>query len=162
VLTAKGQLARTADGGKPKAGMGLKNKKIPGPRQLGSDNFRKPMVSPIPLRVYLQLEGLVAFIVLTLIYITNSFSFWLYAGLFFLPDLFMLGYLIDPRNGAFFYNLGHTYVIPALLVGAGLIFRLPLLVPCGLIWSAHIGFDRILGYGLKYPSGFKDTHLQKL
>jgi hypothetical protein len=31
-----------------------------------------------------------------------------------------------------------------------------------LIWIAHIGVDRALGYGLKYPSSFKDTHLQRV
>jgi hypothetical protein len=28
-----------------------------------------------------------------------------------------------------------------------------------LIWTAHIGFDRLLGFGLKYSNRFKDTHL---
>jgi hypothetical protein len=28
-----------------------------------------------------------------------------------------------------------------------------------LIWIGHIELDRMLGFGLKYPTRFKDTHL---
>jgi hypothetical protein len=120
------------------------------------------MTNLIPLRIYLQLEGLVAVVVLTLVYRSLHFSGWLYALLFFTPDLFMLGYLVDKRVGATIYNLGHTYVVPALLIGAGLLLHETMAVAVGLIWSAHIGFDRLMGYGLKCNTGFRDTHLQKV
>jgi hypothetical protein len=88
---------------------------------------------------------------------------WLYFFLLFLwPDLFMLGYLANARLGASLYNLAHTYAWP-LLLGAAAVFETwhnTLLF--ALIWTAHIGLDRMLGYGLKYPTFFKDTHLQRV
>ena len=74
----------------------------------------------------------------------------------------MLGYMVNARLGAALYNLAHTEVLP-LLLGAAAIFqnwRQALLFT--IIWLAHIGFDRLLGYGLKYPTFFKDTHLQRV
>ena len=66
------------------------------------------------------------------------------------------------RVGAVVYNLFHTYLPPAVLaifgVWAGA--RLPVLV--ALVWFAHIGMDRMLGYGLKHTSGFRDTHLGRI
>lgn len=90
------------------------------------------------------------------------FSWILFAALFFAPDLFMLGYLANPRLGAGMYNLGHFVVIPLVLLAAGYSGNRPLLMAIGLIWICHIAFDRMLGYGLKYPSAFKDTHLQRV
>ena len=71
----------------------------------------------------------------------------------------MIGYLGGPRRGALLYNLFHTYSAPLLLAAAGLFLGHASLISLALIWSAHIGLDRMLGYGLKLPSGFKDTHL---
>merc|ERR1711938_432683 len=71
----------------------------------------------------------------------------------------MLGYLAGPRVGAAAYNAAHTQLGPlalgALALGAGP----PSLLLGGLIWAAHIGLDRALGYGLKHASGFHHTHL---
>jgi len=78
------------------------------------------------------------------------------------PDLSMLGYLANPRLGSTIYNLAHTYVLPLALAGIGLEANFHVCVLLSLIWSAHIGVDRLLGYGLKYPTVFKDTHLQKV
>jgi hypothetical protein len=83
----------------------------------------------------------------------------LFALLFLAPDLSMLGYAAGPRAGAAVYNAVHTYLAPAALAVAGI--WLPSLLPLAAIWSAHIAADRILGYGLKYASGFGDTHLGK-
>jgi hypothetical protein len=76
------------------------------------------------------------------------------------PDLSMLGYLMNPQVGSVVYNLAHTYVVPLTLAGIGLFASSPLCVLLALIWVAHIGMDRLLGYGLKYPTAFTDTHLQ--
>jgi hypothetical protein len=83
----------------------------------------------------------------------------LFAILFLAPDITMLGYLANPRAGARLYNAGHTYLAPALLALAGFTLATPLLYGPALIWAAHIGFDRSLGYGLKYPAAFGATHL---
>lgn len=88
-------------------------------------------------------------------------SWWLFAALILAPDLAMLGYLRGPRAGAAAYNAAHTYVAPALLAAAGWI-AWPALLPVAAIWVAHIGFDRLAGYGLKRASGFHDTHLGRI
>jgi hypothetical protein len=84
---------------------------------------------------------------------------WLLIPVFFAPDLSMLGYLAGPRVGAILYNAAHSYVAP-LALGA-LAIHAPGRAPFALclLWLAHIGFDRALGYGLKYGSAFSDTHL---
>jgi len=85
---------------------------------------------------------------------------WLpFAALFLVPDLSMLGYLGGRKLGAAAYNAGHSYLVPAALGATGLFLSQPLLVGASLIWAAHIGFDRLLGYGLKYTSAFGHTHL---
>jgi hypothetical protein len=88
-------------------------------------------------------------------------GWWAFLLWFLAPDLSMLGYLAGPRTGAATYNLVHAYVGPAALIAVSLAGVAPLLAP-GVIWSAHIGFDRMLGYGLKYPDGFGYTHLGRL
>jgi hypothetical protein len=95
-----------------------------------------------------------------LLYAHFHFSWLLFALLFLAPDLFMLGYLANPRIGAALYNLGHFLFLPLLLFFVAYAAHRPILVAIALIWAAHIFFDRLLGYGLKYPTQFKDTHLQ--
>ncbi len=87
---------------------------------------------------------------------------WLwFAALFLVPDLFMLGYLANKRVGALVYNLAHTYTAPLLVFGVLRFAGSTLYDWLILIWVAHIGWDRLLGYGLKYDTAFKDTHLQR-
>jgi hypothetical protein len=95
-----------------------------------------------------------------LLYVHLRFSWLLFAGLFLAPDLFMLGYLANPRIGAAIYNLGHVVLVPLGLFAFGYGTRRPLAMAIAIIWFSHIAFDRLLGYGLKYPTRFKDTHLQ--
>ena len=82
--------------------------------------------------------------------------------LFLAPDLAMAGYFFGKRAGAVLYNSAHTYLAPGLLGVIAHFTGLPWLVAVSVIWIAHIGFDRCLGYGLKYETGFKDTHLNRL
>ncbi len=86
-------------------------------------------------------------------------SWWVLLGLFLLPDLFMLGYLRGPKVGAAVYNLGHSYVVTGAVVALGLGAGWPGVTAVGLVWTAHVGFDRMLGYGLKYGRGFGASHL---
>ena len=84
---------------------------------------------------------------------------WLWFGVLFLaPDLSFFGYLAGPQVGSAVYDFAHTYIWPVLVLGAGLAFSPGLIAPA-LIWIAHIGLDRALGYGLKYATGFAHTHL---
>lgn len=85
---------------------------------------------------------------------------WLWILLALAPDLSMVGYLLGPGPGATLYNSAHLYAGGALLAGIGHAFGLPgILTDLGLIWMAHVGFDRALGYGLKEATDFRDTHL---
>jgi hypothetical protein len=90
------------------------------------------------------------------------YSWLLFAILFLTPDLFMLGYLLNARAGAATYNLAHTLTLPLALLLVSFLNHWPLASTIALIWTAHIAVDRLLGYGLKYPTFFKDTHLQHI
>lgn len=74
----------------------------------------------------------------------------------------MLAYGINNRVGANIYNLCHTYMISILIAIIGVYFKIDTVIMIGLIWTAHIGMDRMFGYGLKYETDFKDTHIQRL
>ena len=113
-------------------------------------------------KLLLQVEGVVVLIGACVAYRELGGSWGQFALLFLAPDLLMVGYAFGLKIGARTYNAGHTYAAPFLL---GLIVHRahrPALFPLCLIWVAHIGFDRLLGYGLKYDSAFKDTHLQRV
>ncbi|MGD9540406.1 DUF4260 domain-containing protein [Methylocystis sp.] len=98
-----------------------------------------------------------------------SFAYWRlgaswgqFALLFLVPDISMLGYLAGPRVGAIAYNAAHTTIGPVSLGALGLFFNNALLLQLALIHLAHIGFDRALGYGLKFGTAFRDTHLGRI
>jgi hypothetical protein len=111
------------------------------------------------LRTLLRLEGLTLFAGMTLLYGFWGGPWWVYAVLFLAPDLSFLGFLAGGRIGAIVYNTVHSYMAPIALMTAGLGFATPLVVSVAMIWLAHIGLDRALGYGLKYSKGFAFTHL---
>ena len=88
-----------------------------------------------------------------------SLGWWAYILLFFAPDISMLGYAVNERVGAFTYNLFHHRGIAIGIVATDFFLYLPYWVFAGAILFAHASFDRIFGYGLKYNTGFKHTHL---
>lgn len=110
----------------------------------------------------LRIEGLAVFALSLYLYRATAAPWWRFFLLFLFPDLFMAGYLASVRAGAQLYNLVHTYVFPLALAGAAMYLHRLELSSFALIWIAHIGGDRALGYGLKYPTFFKDTHLQRV
>jgi hypothetical protein len=114
------------------------------------------------VRVLLRLEAFAAFAAAVALYAHAGLSWPAFALFFLAPDLAMLVYLFGPRAGALGYNLAHTYAFALLLALAGFFAGVPVAAAGGLIWAAHIGFDRALGYGLKYPTGFGDTHLGRV
>jgi hypothetical protein len=114
------------------------------------------------LRTLLRLEGLALFAGMTLLYAIWGGSWWVYALLFLAPDVSFLGYLAGPRAGAFIYNAAHSYMAPVALMTSGFGLDSPLTLSIAMIWLAHIGFDRALGYGLKYAAGFGFTHLGRI
>jgi hypothetical protein len=110
-------------------------------------------------RTLLRLEGLLVLAGATMTYSRLDAGWWLFAFLFFAPDLFMIGYLVGRKVGAAVYNLGHCYALPLAAIGIGIVWPAPQITAAGVIWTAHIGFDRALGYGLKYNDGFGSNHL---
>jgi hypothetical protein len=90
------------------------------------------------------------------------YSWLLFVLLFLAPDLSMLGYLINTRIGAATYNFAHTLTLALALLLTSYVEQWRQITPLALIWVAHIAADRLLGYGLKYPTYFKDTHLQHI
>lgn len=111
-------------------------------------------------KIMLRFEGLFVFLLATIYYFEQGYPWHLYALLFFVPDLAILAYLKSPKAGASVYNFTHSYFFPlAFTLLNYLLFDLKTPNVFMVIWVAHIGFDRALGFGLKYPSGFKSTHL---
>ena len=114
------------------------------------------------VRIMLRLEGLALFAGMTALYAAWGGSWWIYALLFFVPDLSFLAYVLDAKFGALVYNAAHSYMAPVTLMTLGFGFAAPLTLSIALIWLAHIGIDRALGYGLKYSAGFNFTHLGRI
>jgi hypothetical protein len=112
------------------------------------------------VRAWLRLEALALLVLALAAYAHGGYGWGRFGWLLFLPDLSMLGYLLNPRVGAACYNAAHSTVGPiALFLASQLI---PAAAPLALIWLAHVGMDRALGYGLKYASSFGDTHLGRV
>lgn len=109
----------------------------------------------------LKLEAFALFMVsgYFLINIDFGINVWLLFLLFFSPDISMLGYLHNAKTGAFLYNLFHHKFIAAVFLSLGYFLDYNYLLLTGLILFSHASFDRIFGYGLKYPDSFKHTHL---
>ena len=117
-------------------------------------------VTGVP-KVLLMLEGVALMGVCTAAFASLGGSWWVFAALLFVPDVSMLGYLVNPRVGATAYNAGHSTLGPVALGTVGLLVSAPLAVQVACIWAAHIGMDRMLGFGLKYGTAFKHTHLMR-
>ena len=106
-----------------------------------------PAGARIRPRLWLRLEGLMVSLLATYLYARGEGSWLTYAALFFVPDFSLAGYLAGPRIGAVIYNVAHSYIGPAMLAATLLNSGSTLTLP--LVWAAHIGFDRVMGYGLK-------------
>ena len=107
----------------------------------------------------LRLEGAVIATVATAAYLTVGGPLWVFVILALAPDISMLAYLAGNRIGSTVYNAFHTYLGPVTFGAIGAWFGTTPFIWVALIWTAHIGVDRAVGYGLKYPIGFKHTHL---
>ncbi len=110
----------------------------------------------------LRLEGLALFIATLFAYAQLGGNWVMFIVLLFVPDVGMLGYALNPKLGAQVYNLAHFILLPLVLLALAWAGGWTLGVQIALIWAAHINMDRVVGYGFKYASGFKDTHMQKV
>jgi hypothetical protein len=122
-----------------------------------------PVARGSSIQLLLRLEGLGVVAATALLYARTGVSWWLFAALWLVPDLSMLGYLAGPCRGARIYNAAHTYVGPvALGMCAYLLHANLVALAIAVTWANHIGVDRLLGYGLKYGNGFGFTHLGRV
>ncbi|MHB1672180.1 MAG: DUF4260 domain-containing protein [Acidiferrobacter sp.] len=114
------------------------------------------------VRLVLRLEGLCVLITASVAYSKFGLGRSTFALFFLTPDLSFLGYLAGQKVGAASYNVAHSYIGAVACLVANLVLPAPTLLSAGIIWCAHIGFDRALGYGLKYSEGFGFTHLGRI
>lgn len=114
------------------------------------------------IRIVLRLEGLVVLVAALFAYAKYGSGWGTFAWFFLTPDISFLGYLAGARVGAFSYNVAHSYIGAVACLISSLLIAAPILLTIGIIWCAHIGFDRALGYGLKYSTGFRFTHLGRI
>ncbi|QGM97689.1 DUF4260 domain-containing protein [Methylocystis parvus OBBP] len=110
-------------------------------------------------RLVLRLEGAALMAAALFCYARLGGGWGFFALLFLVPDLSLLAYLAGPRPGALLYNLAHTTIGPLAYGSLGFALGQPLLLQLAAIHLAHIGFDRALGFGLKYGAAFSQTHL---
>ena len=111
------------------------------------------------MKYLLKLEELSMFGLSIFLFAQLDLAWWWYPLLFFAPDLSALGYLVNPRVGTWTYNAIHFKAISIGLYILGALLANPPLQLVGQVLLGHSSFDRMLGYGLKYPDAFKNTHL---
>ncbi len=120
----------------------------------------KTMLNLSMPNLLLRVEALAFFIGAIVLYAHQGFSGVAFALLLLVSDVSMVGYLVNTRVGSQLYNIVHAYALPVILMAFGLATSAPVAIQVGLIWFAHISMDRVVGYGLKYATDFKDTHFQ--
>jgi hypothetical protein len=133
---------------------------------------RRPKPTPAAAKTWadlqphwvLRVEGLAALVAAVVGYNLTGHSWSLFLCAFLLPDLGLLGYFKSRRLGAWAYNITHNTVLPVAwglwIWHQGALAQADLWMPA--LWLAHVGWDRMLGFGLKYYPDFKITHLQKV
>jgi hypothetical protein len=115
-----------------------------------------------PIKNSLKIEELAMFAFSLYLFNQLPYAWWVFPLLLLTPDIGMLGYLANPRMGAWMYNVFHHKGLAILVGAAGLYAGLPFLMLAGTILFAHASFDRMLGYGLKYTDSFHHTHLGEI
>ena len=111
------------------------------------------------MKTMVRFEELGLFLFSIYLYSSLPFPWWYFPLLLFAPDLSMAGYASGPRLGSVIYNIVHHRALALLLYVVGLLGALPILSLAGIILFAHSSLDRALGYGLKFPDAFTNTHL---
>jgi len=114
------------------------------------------------VRWWLRAEGVAAFLGGIALWLILDQPLPLFVVLLFVPDVSMLGYLMGPHAGAIAYNVAHNWATAGALLLLGFLAEAGVLILAGTVLLAHVGIDRALGYGLKYPTGFADTHLGRI
>lgn len=117
---------------------------------------------PTLMTLLLRLEGVAAIAASIGLYVAAGADWLPFVILLILPDLSIAAYLRGPAIGAVIYNIVHNWALAGALIGLGFLLEQPLLFVAGAALTAHVGLDRLLGYGLKYPTSFQDTHLGRI
>ena len=114
------------------------------------------------IRPWLRAEGFAVFAAGFAGFVFLGLPWWAFLLLLIVPDVSMVGYLRGPRVGAIVYNVAHDLLSGVAIAGLGLVIGSVPIAAAGAILVAHGGIDRMMGYGLKFPSSFKDTHLGRI
>ncbi|UUC45884.1 DUF4260 domain-containing protein [Flavobacterium cerinum] len=111
------------------------------------------------MKKIIQLEELAQFVVGFILFLQTDYTWWWFPLLLLVPDMSMLGYVFGNKIGAYSYNIAHHKGVAILVYLAGIYTVNPVLQLAGIILFSHSSMDRIFGYGLKYTTGFSNTHL---
>lgn len=114
------------------------------------------------MKTTLQLEEIGMFLFGVFLFSQLDFAWWWFFALILAPDLSMIGYFFGNKTGAFFYNLFHHRAVAVLFYVLGFYYSNNWIQLTGIILFAHASMDRVFGYGLKYETGFKFTHLDEI
>ena len=114
------------------------------------------------VRTWLRIEGAAALALAVGIYLHTGGNAWYLVPLVLAVDLSMVGYLASPRLGAITYNALHSWTPGLALLAVGLASATDAATLGGAVLAAHVGMDRMAGYGLKYPTTFAETHLGRI
>lgn len=114
------------------------------------------------MKLLLKLEELGMLILSIFMFSQLSYAWWWFIALILLPDIGMLGYIVNTKVGAITYNIFHHKGLAILIYFLGIYFETELLKLIGVILFGHASMDRIFGYGLKFDNAFKNTHLGEI
>lgn len=123
------------------------------------DNAKFPLSAP---KLLLHFEGVILLVASIVLYASQGFAWSTFLLLLLAPDLAFVAYIANRNLGTFFYNALHTVALPLILAVAAFMIDWTFGIQLALIWLAHVGMDRTVGYGLKYTNSFKNTHLSKI
>lgn len=114
------------------------------------------------MKSLLKLEYVAILVLSLLLFSQLDYQWWMYVLFFLVPDIGMVGYVVNTKVGAFTYNFTHHYATAVACLLVGFTFSIPVVIFAGTILLGHSAFDRLLGYGLKYSDSFKHTHINHL
>lgn len=107
----------------------------------------------------IKLEEVGQFILSIFLFNQLAYSWWVFPACLLVPDLSMVGYLINAKAGALFYNFFHHKLLGITILLIGFWINDSTLTLAGVILFGHAAMDRVFGYGLKFNDSFKHTHL---
>ncbi len=114
------------------------------------------------MKTLIKVEEAAQFALSIFLFTQLPFAWWVYPALLLVPDVSMIGYVMNPKIGAFFYNLFHHKAVAIVIGLLGFYLGNDFILLAGIILFGHSAMDRMFGYGLKFNTGFGDTHLGEI